>query len=526
LRPAANLRPRRVALELALMAWTSTTKTDPAPGEVASCSAPHGENPAIDISVIVPLVAVRGSLAACLESWTRRQSLDRRRYEVIVVSPGVDADVEKVARASLASCDRIIVEPSHDPYVLYDAGIGAARGGIVLITEAHVAGAGDVLAGLVELFAAGDCAAACCRSVSSANGGYLADIEGALFAEEEETWRAEGHWRRVHERGFAIRRDVYRAAGGFPLQYGGFAGRAFSALLHESGADLRYARHLEIVHHNATDLREVERATRSFAIGQLRYLHGEDADRTDRYFGDSAVAATLEEHRPSLLRTWLRDQVARALRRGRPRPHEMAEAIAIAVELAFGIEAPLAKARLDLELARLKLHARRPLGAAAGVEAYRDFWHGRLVRYYQLQSLAALPDERERQPRDRYDAAQASALIRFHSLEESAGVPFRWSQPLAGIRIRPRGAPCRIELRAAAIGESLRKRRISLYLDGRELRELRFADQGFRVEAPIDWRRVSAGAAHTLAIAIEPMRQDRRLDPRRLGVPFRSLDLS
>jgi hypothetical protein len=342
-----------------------------------------------------------------------------------------------------------------------------------------------------------------------------------LFAEEVNLWGAEGHWRRVHKRGFAIRRDVYAEQGGFPHQYGWFSGRAFAARLREAGIDIDYARDIVILHYNSTHLSDIEEGSRSFACGEMRFRQHADPAVAERYFGRVTELEELEELRPAVARTWLRARLWRLPPLVNGGLRELAE---ICPPALFGLHWEIAKARLRVWYGLAWFAALRPLGPQAGVEAFRDLWHNRLVRYHRLCYLRDEFLDAGLEPADHFDTARHDGLVRFHALERRDEITWRWSKPTSAIRFRaatPR--PASLTLSAAPFGGSLRHRRLALFLDGKRLRPLDLSDDGCRATADLR-DQPATDAVRTLAIVCDPLRAPSA--PRALGIPLRSLEVA
>ena len=475
----------------------------------------------MDISVVFPLIFVRGPIRKCIRSWTKKQKLDRDRFAVVFVSPGDDPATETLVRELMGPHDQLVFADSKNLYALYDRGVRAARGRIALITESHCMASPRVLRDVVDRFERTGCAALCCRAATPKNDGYLADMEGMLFEEEVELWGAEGHWRKVHERGFAIRRDVYAEQGGFPHQYGWFAGRVFAARLREAGIDVDYARDIVILHYNSTHLSDIEEGSRSFAYGEMRFRQDADPAVAERYFGRVTELEEREELRPALARTWLRARLWRLPQLRSSGLRELAEHCPTAL---FGLHWHIAKARLRVWYGLAQFAARWPFGPQAGVDAFRDLWHNRMVRYHRLcylrdEFLDAVPA-----PADRFDTALHFGLVRFYALERRDEITWRLSKPTSAVRFRaatPR--PASLTLSTAPFGDALPKRRLALFLDGQRLLPLEFSDDGYRVTADLR-DQPATDAVRTLAIVCDALRAPS--DPRALGIPLRSLDVA
>src|SRR5689334_21987339 len=87
-------------------------------------------------SVIIPLTEHRGQAVASIRSWATERTLDREKYELILVSNGAPGS-EAVLTALMSPLDSIVYEHSDNEFLLYDVGARKASGSILLFTEHH-----------------------------------------------------------------------------------------------------------------------------------------------------------------------------------------------------------------------------------------------------------------------------------------------------------------------------------------------------------------------------------------------------
>src|SRR5262245_17034183 len=109
-----------------------------------------------EISVVFPLVDARGDPQERVRTWTHRQTLARDRYQVIAVGDGSDPRMEAQVASLLASHDRLIRHPTRNFIELYDVGIRAAEGQLLVITEHHCMADPDCLTEVAAYFQRGD----------------------------------------------------------------------------------------------------------------------------------------------------------------------------------------------------------------------------------------------------------------------------------------------------------------------------------------------------------------------------------
>lgn len=476
---------------------------------------------ATDISVIFPLLFVRGPTARAIQSWTRLQHLARDRYEVVVVSPGDDLGTEQLVQSHLGPNDRLVRTDTRNLYALYDFGIQQSKGRIVMITESHVVATRDCLKRMIEALDGTENEAACCIALAPKNECYLATMEAMLFEEESEQWVPEGSWRRVHERGFAIYRDTYDRSGGFLHQYGWFAGREFAARLHAAGVPVGYAPNARVVHYNSVSTADIMEGARSFVFGELRCREIEDTAHVTRYFGSNDALDARWMYSKSIARTALQDRLGRLGRGGWSRRIRALPGLpGLAMKSMLGLSLPISVARLRVYVARARVAALRPWGAAAGLEAYRDYWHRRLVRWFQLEYCRDQAPPAAGPGPTTVSAEDASHfLIGFYLPEAFAEQPIRWSGTLAAVRLWIPETSSRVRIETASIGPPLVERQLALYLDGTRL-NLTF-EKPCVVSADID--DPHGGQAAILVIACNPMRS--KNDPRELGIPVKRMDV-
>jgi cellulose synthase/poly-beta-1,6-N-acetylglucosamine synthase-like glycosyltransferase len=102
-----------------------------------------------DFSVIVPAYQAAALIDACVTALDA-QSVSRERYEILVVDDGSTDATGDVARR--AGADRVLRIPHQGPSAARNAGIAAARGEIVLFTDADCVPAPDWLAQMTAPF--------------------------------------------------------------------------------------------------------------------------------------------------------------------------------------------------------------------------------------------------------------------------------------------------------------------------------------------------------------------------------------
>jgi cellulose synthase/poly-beta-1,6-N-acetylglucosamine synthase-like glycosyltransferase len=168
----------------------------------------------IGISVIVPVRNAARTIGACLDG-LEAQSVSRDRYEVIVVDDGSTDDTrDKVKGYSVI----LLTQAHQGPAAARNRGVGAARGEIVLFTDADCVPDREWIEEMVRPFTDPE--------VVGVKGAYLTRQEEvvARFVQREYEERYERMARRrfidfIDTYSAGYRREVFLAQGGFDAGY-------------------------------------------------------------------------------------------------------------------------------------------------------------------------------------------------------------------------------------------------------------------------------------------------------------------
>jgi glycosyltransferase involved in cell wall biosynthesis len=222
--------------------------------------------PPTSASVIVPVRNGVRVLGACLEALLRQEWLPTE-YEVIVVDDGSTDDTAAIAEAAGA---RVISQPNRGRAAARNAGAFAARGEILLFTDADCEPAPDWVRRMLEPFAD--------PAVQGAKGVYVTR-QTELIArfsqhELEEKYRRMAGLERidfVDTYSAAYRRSLFVASGGFDARIpAGADDHELSYRLATQGHKLVFQPKAVVRHRHPTSLRVYLR--RKFTIGFWKVL--------------------------------------------------------------------------------------------------------------------------------------------------------------------------------------------------------------------------------------------------------------
>jgi len=237
-----------------------------------------------DISVVIPLYDKRIDEKECFDSWCHEQSLDRDRYEVIVVSNGESPDADSRIKGLIGKHDLFLSMPGGNMSDLYNLGARSARGNLPLLTELHCIARPDFLEKVLEYMEANDVDGACVRTdIPDQN--VFGQVEASLFDDLFEEWSGDDDWRKVLVRGFAIYKDKYLSAGGIDGRYPRFADWVLAARLHAQGSRLGYAKEAGLVHYYSTEFSQFLPNVRVHIQDECRFRDTESEKFCSQYFG-------------------------------------------------------------------------------------------------------------------------------------------------------------------------------------------------------------------------------------------------
>ncbi len=251
------------------------------------------------LSVVLPLVDERKFAARAVSSWLDQRTA-AQDFELVLVSNGRRPALEQRIERLVGANDRIVPCRSTNEAVLYNAGARAARGDVLMFSEAHVLAEPGAVAAIRRHFATTADAAAS-PATAHETPTASAQLDAGLFEHELPAMRALGAWRCVSLRGFAIRTPVFRALGLFDEAYGRFAETALAIHLVERGWRLGQIAGAAIRHVDTASPGHVAANLRLGAMGESAFWD-RAPELARKYFGPTAPSARVWTPAPGMAR--------------------------------------------------------------------------------------------------------------------------------------------------------------------------------------------------------------------------------
>lgn len=483
------------------------------------------------VSVVVPLMDARGDALATLASWTHGQSCPPTDFEIVLVSPTTDPELEREAAKLLRPHDRLVHQPDAEEMGLYEAGGAAARGDVVLFTENHVFAHSDTVVAVARHFQDRPDRACATLSTRHSNPTRIARMEQDLFESSLPNWSDPQNPERVQFRAFAVRRSVYESVGGVRSRWAFFGPAELGARLYSAGYAVDRLEHVFITHVNTPNLREQYRHIRKYVFGEFAFRAESDPDYCERFFGHAIEWENRRLHSTPVARSVCKALFAAIIAR-RSLNGWLQLFSALFSELPRWLSAAIwgpngAIRRADWTVNWWTAAASTPLlpyrwRFAAYVMAWKSVArHARLVqaqRHLTAEDAYAEGGFRSPDP-DGVEIKQ----IGFHGRETWNGRPFRWSQPVSLLRFAMPPGDYQITVDTQNLAGPAGSSLLGLIWSGRPipLSRVRFDTASFTFQIPARWMKgrtrhdlVLLARAHTSAA-----------DPRRLGLPVFSVDV-
>jgi hypothetical protein len=478
----------------------------------------------LEVAILVPLEDPRGNIVENLETWLRDQGLPRDRYQLVVSGNGEHPDFERGVAAILAPHDVFAPAPEASLIDLYAAAAKAARAPLLLFTEAHVRADPGCVAAIADAFSADPKLVAASLNFRQRAQSPIDAMIGRWIDEVVDGWDSAG-WIRFNATANVVRADALERAGGLDTRLNLWAFPYLSAVLHDQGERVIRLDDVRVDHLLEDSMGETFWASDHWARGEC-LMRAEDPEFCERYFGSGGLWERRLAYRPEIARSML--AALRSAIRHHPR-----DAGWLSRELVARLPARVAGAgpRGTWERATAACHK-----AVAGTNRLpekvrrRSFVSGvnRTAAAAQLSQSAEANGLPAPAPAGSIGAERLEGvLIGSHGLEEHGGRRFRWSEPVALIRIAPTGDAV-LRLRTAGLRGHPLDYLQGVYVDGEELPAELVSGDSETLEVQLPERLAEAVTDSGIVLICRPLIPSREgsSDSRRLGVPVMEIDLS
>jgi hypothetical protein len=479
------------------------------------------------VSVLLPLEYARGDAAEHLATWASGQTLARERFQLVITSSGSPRELLARVADLLAPHDVLLEVPGAGEIALWNAAAAAASAPWLLISETHCLAEPTCLEALLKGLADDPDLVGATLGVESVCEGRVSSTGGRWVEEIVESRRGRS-WSPVAQFGTAIRASVFAELGGLEERADIFSMDLLGARLDERGFAIGQVPDARVKHLFEESVRAASYPTVLYTRGECELRAEADAVFFERYFGYSSEWGNRYRHQASGARALMRALATAVGERS-------SDAIWMARELAHRLPASIFGVGPDILLARIDAAAneqaveRLPLPASAANRMWRR-GHRQRVSQTRL-ALAAehagpLPPITAEDRRWPVEELDADKLIGTHGLEAHEGRRFRWTMPVAHLRIAPSGSAGAIVvdtlgLRGAPLGYVRAVLAGSRLLGGEQL-----SDDGRALTIELASEDLRAARAHGLTILSKPLAPARSGSPdrRRLGMPFASAE--
>jgi len=483
----------------------------------------------LEIAVVIPLEDPRGDVVEHLRTWSRDQTLPRERFQLVLGADGRHPEFERQVAAELAAQDEVVSAPGASLMGLYDAAARGARAPVLVLTEAHVRAEPGCLAAVADAFAAdGDLDFATLTNLQTASSG-ISPLSKRWLTEAYDEWDRAG-WVRVSVTGAAIRGESYARAGGIDPRLGPFASSLLSARLHEEGARSTHLKRAVLSHELEQEMGYALELGGDFARGECVVRRERDPEFCERYFGPAGLWERRFAYRDEIARPMVA-ALAAAIRHAPRR-----DAGWLTRELVARMPAGVAgfRPRWAWEWTATRFHQ---AVAAAPVLPYEARWHSYVAAHEGNVRAVQLAESTEKNgmptPPDTGTGPIGAerldgVLIGTHALESEGDRSFRWTEPVALMRLTPPAEGAMLRLDTGGLRGDPLDYLQGVYAGSLPLPPELVAGDGDALEVRLPGRFAGAAAGSGLVLICRPLVPSRNgsSDRRRLGMPVVELELS
>ena len=489
------------------------------------------------LSVIMPMEDHRGLGQRAVESWTLGQRCALGDFELIVLIDRHTKDIEDGIRRVLRPQDQLIYADMENEMAQYHHGATLARSEVLLFTEPHCIAEPQAVDEINKFFANENADGLCVRSTPIADN-RIAEMESRMYDEGFADWSRPDHWAKVIVRGFGIRKKAYFDAGGYDLRYDRFAEWLLAATLRQRGVRLLYAPGAGMAHLYSDNFRLLEVFIKEFTDGECKFrLETDDTEFCYRFFEAPAEWTEARAFRPALAQQAWRN-LWQVIRRRRPMAASLKGLLSSLLMLLraaplslLGRRYLLASYRLPVQLAKLRFYAHY-FNPEKQYQDFLDFYMGETALCRVKMALAHPAQDSNGQTMGeimhyRPGEMADSELYGFHPEEHHAGDRFRWSGPLAAMRLSLPPGNYSLTLKLLSVRKLEPDNDVAFFLNDRFIEEVKYSDTDPSLCLRLNHSHFNA-AENWLCVICRPWRIVRRPghDERELGLPLKEITVT
>jgi hypothetical protein len=409
---------------------------------------------------------------------------------------------------------------------LYEAAARGARAPVLVVTEAHVLADPECLATVAEAFGADhelDAATFVHRQRVQTPEAKLIE---RWFERAWDAWELED-WPRLAAAGFAIRAAAYDRVDGLDPQMELFAPFFLSARLDAVGARVGHLEDAVVTHVIEDELAEALEHACSHARGECAARAKHDDRFVERYFPPPGFWERRLEYRPEIARSMVA-ALAAAIRQS-PR-----DATWLTREMATRLPASAAGSRPRIAWERAVARWHQAVAESDRIP-FESRWRSLIASHEH--NLGAVELRLGVEPNglpepapfaDTLGADQLhGALIGMHSLEGDPGERFRWTEPVAVLRISRSAGGALLRLKTGGRRGWPLDYLQGIYCAGRSVPREAITGSEETLEVRLSPQLASEAAEKGLVFVCHPLIPSRAgsTDRRRLGMPVAEIEL-
>jgi GT2 family glycosyltransferase len=475
------------------------------------------------LTVIYPMIELRGEdVVSPLRSWTREQTFARDRYRVIAAHSEADRAQATAIESLLGPNDELLAVPGRGFAALLNAAIAHARTPWLVLTEGHCIAQAGCLDAVMRWIEANPDGQIGNFELTHLNDNVVTRLVARWYGDMLAQWSTPPNWPHAISGGFAIRASLFEEVGALEPAFSAFSPHVQSARLHSRGAQVTSVPGASVIHLDEASMAEFCNSTSRYARGEFIARSQLDPAFMERYFGNADRWSNQMRLRRDTALAMARAVIA-AARTNLGRSAALAGTfVSLLGEAAVGLRPRIAMNRLMLALDAMAIE-RLPIPEGW---RWRRFLrsHQRSVHLAQLEWLRQNPMSSSAalsEGRWTIEQLGSNDIVGVHGLEEFNGHRFRWSEPVAMIRMAPRQTACELRLETGGLRCDPLSSLIAVVIDGRVLpsKYCTSDDKGaLTIVLPATF---AAAAKGEVILVCAPMSSAQ--DPRSLGLPIMSI---